>query len=236
LKLFLDNESVKNKNKEALTELKMPIVPIIAKNTPSSARNVDDENFYGLTNDLFLCINSKIVLTTNEWTEMGLVNGAPGVIKDIIYPNTMNNLFETHPIAILIEFDKYNGPRIFEDEEKKNWIPINSKSAYNKFFNSSRNQFPIRLNYATTIHKSQGSTLNRGVIDLGTSEKTLGLTFVALSRFKNINDFIIKPFPYSRLEKIKQSKSLAPRLEEEKRIQLIVESTLKNFDFLLPVN
>ena len=36
--------------------------------------------------------------------------------------------------------------------------------------------------YASTIHKSQGQTLDKEVIDLGKSEKSLGLTFVALSR------------------------------------------------------
>lgn len=234
IRLFYDKESVKNHNKESLTELNMPIVPIIAKNSSKSGRNAEEDNFSGLSNDLFLAINSKIIMISNEWTEMGLVNGAPGIVRDIIYPRTMTNLFETHPIAVLIEFEKYNGPKFFEDEIRKNWIPINAKTVYNKILNSTRIQFPIRLTYATTIHKSQGSTLDRGVVDLGPSEKSLGLSFVALSRFKNINDFIIKPFPFKRLEKIKQSKSLAPRLQEEKRIQSLVDLTFSNFAFLLP--
>ena len=68
-----------------------------------------------------------------------------------------------------------------------------------------------------TIHKSKGQTLKTAIIDLGKSEKSLGLTFVSLSRLKNIKDFLIVPFPFDRLSKIKNSASLIPRLEEEKR-------------------
>ena len=59
-----------------------------------------------------------------------------------------------------------------------------------------------KLAYALTIHKSQGATLKQAVIDLGKCEKTLGLTFVALSRLCNYKDFLIQPFSLERLKKI----------------------------------
>ena len=52
----------------------------------------------------------------------------------------------------------------------------------------TKTQFPLRIAYASTIHKSQGQTLDKEVIDLGKSEKSLGLTFEALSRFKHYTD------------------------------------------------
>ena len=54
--------------------------------------------------------------------------------------------------------------------------------------------YSLRIAYALTIHKSQGQTLDKVVIDLGKNERSLGLTFVALSRGKNVNDFLIQPF------------------------------------------
>lgn len=234
IRLFCDRESVKMHNKERLMELNMPIAPLIAKNTNAKSRNADDDYFGGLTNDLYLSINSNIVLTTNEWTETGLVNGATGAVHDVIYPNKQElNIIDSLPEIILINFDQYSGPSLFSDQERKNVLPIYTKQIFSKYHNGSRTQFPIRLNYATTIHKSQGSTLDSGVIDLGKKEQSLGLTFVALSRFKNINDFLIKPFPFQRIDSIKNHKSLKPRLEEELRIeQLVVETKRKYSEFL----
>ena len=59
--------------------------------------------------------------------------------------------------------------------------------------------------------------MDKEVIDLGKTERNLWSTFVQLSRFKKINDFIVMPFPYSRLTKIALSVSLTPRKAEEAR-------------------
>ena len=54
--------------------------------------------------------------------------------------------------------------------------------------------------------------------DLGKSEKSLGLTFVALSRVKHYTDYFIEPFFLDRLHKISNSTSLRPRLKEKKEL------------------
>ena len=127
----------------------------------------------------------------------------------------------------------YTGPKFFPtNDPRHNWIPISSFNAYSKHYGTNRIQYPIRLSYALTIHKSQGQTIEKAVIDLGKKEMSLGLTFVALSRLKNYKDFLIKPFTLERLNKISQSISLQPRIEEEKRISLIVNKTLSDYAFL----
>jgi energy-coupling factor transporter ATP-binding protein EcfA2 len=47
-------------------------------------------------------------------------------------------------------------------------------------------QFPLRLAWAVTIHKSQGKTYDRAVIDLGQGAFAPGQTYVALSRLTSI--------------------------------------------------
>jgi hypothetical protein len=101
-----------------------------------------------------------------------------------------------------IHFPNYTGPQFFLDENKKNWIPINPLSIYSKEVGASRRQFPIRLAYAMTSHKTQGETLDKGIIHVGNFERHLGTTFKQFSRFKKYTDFIIEPFSFDRLIKI----------------------------------
>ncbi|BDV32336.1 ATP-dependent DNA helicase [Microbacterium terricola] len=48
-------------------------------------------------------------------------------------------------------------------------------------------QFPLRLAWAVTIHKSQGQTYERAIIDLGSGAFAPGQTYVALSRLTSLD-------------------------------------------------
>ncbi|UCR88312.1 ATP-dependent DNA helicase [Mycetocola spongiae] len=48
-------------------------------------------------------------------------------------------------------------------------------------------QFPLRLAWAVTIHKSQGKTYDRAIVDLGARAFSPGQTYVALSRLTSID-------------------------------------------------
>ena len=58
----------------------------------------------------------------------------------------------------------------------------------------SYKQFPLMLGYAMTIHKSQGKTLSKVIIDISRGAFAHGQTYVALSRTRHANDMhIVKP-------------------------------------------
>ncbi len=81
---------------------------------------------------------------------------------------------------------------------------------------STRLQLPLKLAWAVTIHKSQGMTLDRVVIDVGKKEFSSGLTYVASSRVRRL--LFCPPFPYQRLANLSKSHCLQERLSEDARL------------------
>ncbi|RNA07297.1 ATP-dependent DNA helicase pif1, partial [Brachionus plicatilis] len=71
-KLFFENDKVDTYNNQ-----KLSYNLNLTKRLPSDQCN-------GLSNQLYISINSQITLTSNLWTSKGLVNSANGIIKDII--------------------------------------------------------------------------------------------------------------------------------------------------------
>lgn len=84
LRLFPDNSTCNKYNHAKLKDLNMPICRLTAENNPSIARNLSEDNFYGLNNVINLAINSKVTLSPNFWASKGLVHDANGIITRTI--------------------------------------------------------------------------------------------------------------------------------------------------------
>jgi ATP-dependent DNA helicase PIF1 len=54
-----------------------------------------------------------------------------------------------------------------------------------------RQQIPLILAYAVTIHKCQGATLDSALIDIGSSTFERGQAYVALSRVKSLDSLYL---------------------------------------------
>jgi hypothetical protein len=228
--LYSTNEKVKDWNLKKLKDLKKPIVLMKAINHPKSARNLSSDFFRGLENEIFLAIGAQVTLTTNLNPQWGLTNGVKGTIVDIIFrddscPN------KDQPSFLVVHFPDYIGPQFFQTRpEYNNYLPIASICISSDDFRFKRTQFPLCLSYALTIHKSQGQTLDKVVVDIGQKEITAGMTFVALSRVRHISNLAVMDFPYDRFKRIENSSLLKPRLDEEKRLEEISTETLNNFE------
>lgn len=85
-------------------------------------------------------------------------------------------------------------------------------------------QYPVRLAHAVTIHKSQGQTFKRVVVDIGTGAFAPGQLYVALSRVTSIDGLYLKR-PISRddcraHERVKEYFSPKPAAGEQPPLQL----------------
>ena len=112
---------------------------------------------------LELKVGAQVMLTFNVNLELGLCNGSRGIVKEL--NNHGANVLFLDGTQIFIE------PIKIQIEERKN-IAV-------------RTQLPLILAYALTIHKSQGSTIDCAIIDIGPNIFAPGQAYVALSRARN---------------------------------------------------
>jgi ATP-dependent DNA helicase PIF1 len=118
--------------------------------------------------ELVLKPGAHIIFTANS-SDQGFVNGQTGVVCDL------------GSNAILIET---GGSNI--NVEPFTWA-YDSRDGHSATFK----QFPLRLSYALTIHKSQGLTLDSAFIDVRAAREP-GQAYVALSRLRTLRGLHLK--------------------------------------------
>ena len=125
-----------------------------------------------------MTVDTDIMITKND-TEVPRkwVNGTLGIIQSL----------SEDKIKILIDDKSYY-------LGKTKWDKYEYKFTGNRVDTSIKGsfiQYPIKLAWATTIHKSQGQTFERVAIDLDTGAFTHGQTYVALSRAKSLEGIFL---------------------------------------------
>ena len=121
--------------------------------------------------ELTLAVGAQVMLLTNRNQEQGLVNGSRGVVTDF------GKTTEAYPIV------KFRNGMVLEIAPAE-W-------ACDEFETVKRQQVPLALAYAVTIHKAQGATLDCALIDIGSATFECGQAYVALSRVKSLDSLYI---------------------------------------------
>lgn len=183
------NDDVNKKNIECLIQQKQPIAKIQSENKPDVICPQHKTINEGVPQILYLSVGCKIMLRKNLWTKGGLVNGSQGIVHGIIYAEGQQS--PDIPSYILVKFDKYNGPTLVDGLFPIKPITVTWTHNYMTY---TRKQLPIVLSYAVTIHKSRGLTMDNVVIDIGKDEMTCGISYVAITRVRNLENLMFRPF------------------------------------------
>ena len=174
------NDQVQTINKEKLAEVNSEEFTYLA----SVTGNFKD-NLFPTDLALKLRVGAQVMFIKNDGQKQ-YVNGTIGKIVHL----------ESDKIVVAIKNE--NHEIIHVDVEKFTWEilrykpdPLDAKLLKTEEVGSFT-QYPLKLAWAVTIHKSQGKTFDRAIIDLGRGAFESGQAYVALSRCRTLEGIILK--------------------------------------------
>ncbi len=122
--------------------------------------------------------DAQVMMLKND-PDRRWVNGSIGKINKILDEE------------ILVELNKKEYSIKKESWEKVKYVKNPKTEKIEKKVIGEFIQYPIRLSYAMTIHKSQGKTFEKIVIDIGEGAFAHGQIYVALSRCKTLGGIVL---------------------------------------------
>ncbi len=179
-----------------VTKAKAQAINLARLNNLSGKKYSFTADYYGNFNQssapndekLILKKGARVMMLNNdsggEW-----VNGSMGEISDIDYKNE----------TIWVKLDHGNEIEV----KKHSWEASSSvfdpvKQTITRQTIGSFTQFPIKLAWAITIHKAQGRTFDKLIIDLEKNAFAAGQTYFAFSRGTSLNNiYLIRPLKKS---------------------------------------
>ncbi|MCR4336212.1 MAG: AAA family ATPase [Candidatus Omnitrophica bacterium] len=141
--------------------------------------------------NLDLKIGAQVMLLNND-SDNRWINGSIGKVVDFLDVGYRN---------MVVQVELTDGKKVevepFTWEIFKFYYNEDTEAVDSQVVGSFR-QFPIKLAWAVTIHKSQGKTFDRVLIDLGNGAFCHGQLYVALSRCRTLEGIMLKRPVYTR--------------------------------------
>ena len=181
----------------------------LPKKFAESIKNLPATNRSGIPREIRMFVGMPVFISKNQYVELGLTNGAKGVIKEIHLKNGRNITEDTglHHVkfadtdCIIVEMEGVTVRPL--DGLDRNLIPIypdkgefevSTKGTEDKV-RVNTCHFPIVPRFSCTNHKAQGQTLDKAIVDLVKPEKhrgnDLSFAYVPLSRVRRLEDLTI---------------------------------------------
>jgi ATP-dependent DNA helicase PIF1 len=202
--LFTTRENVSNMNNKNLLKLKQEIhkyqahCKVLHKESKVKKETIKREMDFLLQNAIYeieleICIGAQVMLLING-LDSSLCNGSRGVVTGFSNGLPIVKFLNGKEITIEKQMYEYEQP----------------------LYKVGIKQIPLKLAWAITIHKSQGSTLDYAVVDIGSNIFEYGQTYTALSRLKDINSLYITNFNPKKIKTHSKVIEFYDKLEKNK--------------------
>jgi ATP-dependent DNA helicase PIF1 len=174
--LFCMNKDVDKMNQSALDRLPGSLSTSVAKDFYKTEKSrKENENGFSCVETLNLKVGAQVMLLINIDPNACLVNGSRGVVTHLPDKNNELTVCFLHGQSLKLGLHTQE----IEDDHGK-------VVAY-------RRQFPFKLAFALTVHKSQGSTIDLLIVDLKGAFSP-GQAYVAISRGTSLENMRVLNF------------------------------------------
>jgi hypothetical protein len=179
-----------------------------------------DERIYPNEKELRLKEGAQVMFIKNDKGEVRrYYNGKIGTISKITNEK-INVSFPNENNELELEQEKWQNIRYVYNKEKD---LVDEKEL------GTFTQYPIRLAWAITIHKSQGLTFDKAIIDAGASFAS-GQVYVALSRLTGLEGLVLhSPIHASSISTDRRALDFVENELEEDVLQQKLEEEQRNF-------
>ena len=227
--LATTNEIVKNTNSEKLLEIEGQVFEYNAIAT-GVFLNERSESKIPADRCLVLKNNAQVMFIKND-LDKRWVNGSLGKVISIDKASVNVRIDKTNTVHSVDRAVWENCEYIWNKEEER----------IEKIITGTFEQLPLKLAWAVTIHKSQGQSFDKVIIDLGRGAFATGQTYVALSRCRSFEGITLKTRVRSSDIKVdsKIQDFFANRLNEEmerQKFDSIINGLQQALDKIEPAN
>lgn len=165
-------------NREALQQLETPKFTF-----PAEVKGQFDPSLYPTDPEMILRIGAQVMFIKND-PDRDFVNGTIGVVTKITADR------------VVVKIKVPNGADKLIDVVKADWEILRYKADISGNIEAepigSFRQYPLKLAWAITIHKSQGKTFDKVLLDLGSGAFEHGQLYVALSRCRTLEGIVLR--------------------------------------------
>ena len=172
----------RKKRAEELNEYKLSHIEGEEELIKSKESGDLNENDLPAPRELKIKVGANVMFIKND-PEGRWVNGTLGTVSECLDKKKKHIKVKINNKTHKVEREEWNKVRFTYDEDSDDVL---------EEVISSFKQFPIKLGWAVTIHKSQGLTLESCSVDLGAGAFATGQAYVALSRCKNLNSLNLR--------------------------------------------
>ncbi|HMQ49513.1 MAG TPA: AAA family ATPase [Saprospiraceae bacterium] len=177
--------SARNASVDRINRLELEKIPLEEKSYRATIKGDFNEALFPTEANLRLKVGAQVMFLKNDPDGL-FVNGTIGQVRDL------------KPEQVIIQTEQASGKTVditleaFEWEIVRYKVSENDPDAIETEVIGSFKQLPLKLAWVITIHKSQGKTFDRAIIDLGKGAFEHGQTYVALSRCRTLEGIVLQ--------------------------------------------